>query len=214
MSKKLYAVLLPVVAVAAFAVVPAMASASTAYGTCATGTHSANCPAGQAFTEFTEKREGVNGKKVSTEFVLETEVGAQGIKCTVIDFVGKMWNVGGVGHSHMILVFENCKAFGAELETVCNATNPINGNGIIEGVVTDEVSAAEKVKITIESGFGVKCGTTNLGNVTGSATGSQANASPILKFSKATGLTFDSKPSTISGEVEFVTIEGSKKIYI
>jgi hypothetical protein len=222
MSKKIYAVLLPVLAVVAFAVVPAAASAATKeYGTCATGTTSPQCPSGQAFTAFTEKREGVNGIKVSTEFVLETEkagVGTgEGIKCTVIDFVGKMWNVGKVGHSHLILVFENCKPFGAELEAVCTATNPINGNGIIEGVVTDEVTKEgnpAEVTVTTESGFGVVCGTHNLNKVEGSAKGTQAEKSAVLKFNKATGLTFDTLSATITGEVEFVTITGSKKVYI
>ncbi len=223
--KKLYALALPILAVAAFAIAPSVAAAQQSYGTCAVGTpHSANCPTASTehFTEFPgEARVGVNGIKVGTgEFILEAEkenVGLGiGIKCSVIDFVGKFWNVGGIGHSHLILVFEKCKVFGKELEEKCGA-NLINGNEIIEGVVTDEVTKANpaaQVTVTIESGFGVKCGAVNLGSVTGTATGSQAEKSATLKFAQAKGLTFAGKPSTITGEVEFVTISGSKKVYI
>jgi hypothetical protein len=223
MSRKIYAMLLPVLAVVAFAAVPAVASAVTTkeYGTCATGTTSTQCPSGEAFTPFTEARVGVNGIKKSTEFVLEIEKEGVGtgvaIKCTVIDFVGKMWNVSKVGHSHLILVFENCKAVGAELESACTAANPINGNGIIEGVVTDEVTkegASAEVTVTVESGFGVTCGATNFGGVTLSAKGTQAEKKAVLVFAKAGGLKFAGKPATITGEVEFVTITGSKKVYI
>ena len=213
--RKLYALALPVLAVAAFTIAPSSALAITSYGTCGTvGAHSANCPGTEHFTEFPgEARVGVNGKKVSAEFILENEAKTVDIDCNVIDFVGKFWNVAGVGHSHLILVFEGCKGSGG-LATTCGGANIPNGNGIIEGVVTDEVTAVEKVTVTIESGFGVKCGATNLGAVTGTATGTQTNASAVLKFKEAKGLTFAGEKSQISGEVEFLTIEGGKKVYI
>jgi len=115
MSKKIYAMLLPVVAVVAFAVVPSVASAQKTYGTCAVGTpHSGNCPSAttEHFTEFApEKRVPVFGNKVSAKFVLETETGKGKIECPELETAGLFWNTtGGVGHSDLKVAFERLQS--------------------------------------------------------------------------------------------------------
>ncbi|MGO9322464.1 MAG: hypothetical protein ACLQBY_16930 [Solirubrobacteraceae bacterium] len=213
MTKKLMSSVVPLIAVAAFAVMPAMAQAETkSYGTCATGTPETKppCPTGQKFTAFTENEHiAVYGKKVSTTFVLENEAKTADITCTTLQAGGLFWNVtGDIGKSHVILNFDGCTGTG--LLAGCSI-NPLT-NHEIEGVVTDEVLTETTVKVTIESGFNVKCGTTELGNVTGSVTGTQSGS--VLKFKEAKGLTFAGEPSTITGEVEFITSETGKKVYI
>jgi hypothetical protein len=211
--RKLYAVALPVLAVVAFAVAPAAASAATTYGTCTTGTHSApECPTGEKFTAFTEERVAVVDKKVSTNFVLENVAGTAGIECTVFKSAGFDWNAGGFGKSEEILVFEKCVGTGG-LATACPA-GVINGNGIIQGTATNEVTNATKVKINITGGFSVKCGASSFGSVTGEATGLQTAETAVLKFAAATGLTFNGAAATITGEAETETVETKKKVFI
>ena len=125
-----------------------------------------------------------------------------------------MWNELTIGHSHMVLRFGKCTVKGATLEMFCTVANPINGNGTIEGVVTDEIthSSPNEVTVTIESGFGVKCGTMNFGPVTGSTIGTQGASSAVLVFSGG-GLSFAGKAATIAGEVEFLTNAG-KKVFV
>jgi len=210
--RKMMLSVLPLLAFAAFVVAPAAAQAETKeFGTCVAKSGEkakAPCEAGFVFTPFTEKREPVVSKnKAGTVFVLESTNKEADIECTTFEDVGKNWNVSKVGHSHLILVFEGCTGSG----TLKGCTP--NGNGIIEGVVTGEVTSETAVKITIESGFNVKCGTEELGNVTGTASGTQAVSSNVLKFSKATGLTFAGKASTITGEDETETF-GKAKVFI
>lgn len=218
MSKKLYAALLPVLVVGAFTAMPAIASANTtAYGTCVAEKGHAKegpCKVEEKFVAFTEKREAVISKNHSASFVLENEEKTADITCTVLEDVGKFWNVGGVGHSHLIVVFEGCTGTGALKECSINPKE----NHVIEGVVTDLVLAGGlTVEIKIESGFNVKClkggVEEELGNVTGSAVGSQAEGSAVLKFKEAKGLKFLGKPSTITGEDETETF-GKKPVFI
>lgn len=216
MSRKIYAMLLPVLAVVAFAAVPAVASASKVYGACGGAGSSVQCPTGQAFTEFTLFGESVAAKKMSTSFVLKA--GEESITCTALVGGGAMWNEGSptVGHSHIVLRFGKCTAAGAVLGAACTAAKPINGNETIEGVVTDTVTKEgnpANVTIKIESGFPVECGGTLIGTVSGTAVGEQAEKKSILAFSGASGLSFAGKASTITGEVEFLTV-GGLKVYI
>lgn len=206
MSKKILIGLAPILAAAAFAAMPAMASARTTYGT----------EAGGVFTAFTEfKHEAVISKKAgAAPFVLENEAKTADIECSSFAAAGFVWNVGGVGHSHFILVFDGCKGSGALAGCEINPKT----NHEIEGTVTDEVLTETTVKVTIESGFNVKClkegVEEELGNVTGSVTGTQTAKTAILKFAKATGLTFLGMGATISGEDETETTPGGKKVII
>ncbi|MGO9322414.1 MAG: hypothetical protein ACLQBY_16655 [Solirubrobacteraceae bacterium] len=216
--KKLLISLAPLLAVVAFAVMPAMAQAETrSYGTCATGTPETKppCKTGEHFTPFAEGvRIPVVSTIVSANFVLENEAETAGITCTTFENAGFVWNTAGdIGHSHLILVFDGCTGSGT-LATVCKAPNIPNGNGIIEGVVTDEVISETEVEVTIESGFNVKCGTTELGDVTGKVKGTVvASKGYELEFVKAKGLLFAGEKSTITGTDATETTSG-KKVYI
>jgi hypothetical protein len=215
MSKKLLMGLAPLLAVAAFAIVPAAASAVTTYGTCGTvGGASANCPGTEHFTPFAgEKRVAVFGKKVSGLFVLENEAKTADIECSEFTAGGLDWNKAGIGHSHTVLAFEGCKGSGT-LAAVCPA-GVINGNGIIQGDVNDEVKNFNHVDIAIVDGFEVVCGTTNLGSVTGAVTCEQPEKSAVLKCVKAAGLKFAGENATITGESEFLTsLAPNKKVFI
>jgi hypothetical protein len=191
----------PLLAVAAFAIVPAAASAVTTYGTCAgTGT-SSNCPSGQKFTAFTAVTKVISYNPAGTTFKLENEAKTAGIECGYLSDRGTVENVAGVGKSTLKLVFAECKGSG-EL-AACEINPPSN---VITGNVTDEVKTATTVEIKITSGgFNVKCGATELGDVTGSATGTQAARTNRLKFTAASGLAFLGAPATITGEDELYT---------
>jgi hypothetical protein len=213
--KKLMLGLAPLLLVAAFAAMPAMAQAETKeYGTCEKGTPETKppCAAGEKFVPFGEKRVKVMSKnKAGSVFVLENEAKTADIECSKLQDAGFAWNIKKVGHDHEILVFEECKGSGA-LKEVCTAAN-INtstGAGIIEGVITSENISETETKITIESGFEIVCGTTSFGKVTGSATGKVEKSTNVLKFSKATGLEFNKEKSTITGEDELETQTGGK----
>jgi hypothetical protein len=212
----------PLLAVAAFAIAPAAASAVTTYGTCAAGPpHSANCPGTEDFTAFPEfEHVSVLSKKAtgSGNFILENEAKTADIECSTFSDSGYVRNVVLVGHSVEFLVFDGCKGSGA-FEKKCSAINAKNNNEI-EGFVSNEVLTETTVKITIESGFNVKClekegkkEEEELGNVTGTATGTQTKATNVLKFAKATGLKFAGEPATITGEDELETTSG-KKVFI
>jgi hypothetical protein len=216
--KKLLLGVAPLLAVIAFAAMPALAQAETkAYGICeAEKGHAKEGPCAveekfKAFTEF--KHEEVRNKKVSTLFVLESASKA-GIECKSYKSIGYNWNVGGVGMSEESLNYDECVP-NATLKLKCEAVNAKN-NHEIQGSVTNEVTKETTVKVTISEGFNVKClekGTeVELGNVTGAVTGTQTGA--VLKFAKATGLTFAGEASTITGESETETIEGKKKVFI
>jgi hypothetical protein len=219
--KKLYVLSLPLLAVVAFAIASATASAVTSYGTCQElAATSTNCPAGEKFHEFPEfEHIGVDTREVSKAFVLENEAKTAGIECTSLEDIGYFFNIlnaagtAEVGHSNEVLLFDSCKGTGALAACEINPKT----NHEIEGTVTNEVVKENEVKITITSGFNVKCkeGTEEKeeGGVTGSATGTQTVKTNVLKFAKATGLTFAMAPATITGEVEAFTLQG-KKVYI
>jgi hypothetical protein len=217
--KKLMLSVVPLLAVIAFAAMPAMASAATKeYGTCATGTPETKppCKTGEKFTAFKGKTEftAVTGKKVSAKFVLEAEGSVAGIECTSYTSAGKEWNESGVGQSEETLTFDECKGTGALAG--CEV-NPTTAKHEITGVVTNVVLSETEIEIKVVSGFNVKCGTTEEGNVTGSAKGTQALSSNVTKFpAKATefNLKFAGLDSSITGEAETVTTTGSKKVFI
>jgi hypothetical protein len=215
MSKKLYVAFAPLLAVAAFAVMPAVASAFTEYGTCGTvGAHTANCPGTEHFTPFpNEERVSVYGKKVSTTFVLENEAETAGIECSKLADSGFNWNVLTVGHSFVGLAFQGCKGIKG-LATTCGAGSLPNGNGIIEGDVSDIVLTELTVEVKIEHDFNVECGTTNLGPVTGAVVGSQPAKKGVLKFAKAKGLKFAGENAQITGENETKQAETNKAVVI
>jgi len=215
MSNKIYAMLLPVLAIAAFASMSGAAQASTLYGTCVAEKPHAKevpCKVEEKFVPFTEERVPVIDKKVSVKFVLENAGATAGIECTVFKSVGFFWNAGGFGKSEEILVFEKCKGTGA-LATPCPA-GVINGNGIIQGVITNEVVTEEKVKINIVRGFPVVCGASNFGSVTEGTTGVQTKETAVLKFAATGGLKFNGESVTITGEAETETIESKLKVFI
>jgi hypothetical protein len=215
MSKKIYAALLPVLAVVAFAIVPSMASAATSWGTCQeAATTSTNCPAGEKFNEFPEfEHIGIDTRMVGEKFVLENVAKTADIECFSLENIGYDFNIGKVGHSREILVFDSCKGSGLFKECSINSKT----NHEIEGDVTNEVVAATEVKITLTTGFNVKClkggVEENLGEVTGSVTGKQTEKTNVLKFAKVAGLKFAGEEATINGEVEAFTLQG-KKVYI
>ncbi len=192
MSKTILMSVAPLLAVAAFAIAPAAASAVTTYGTCASGTHSANCPAGEKYTAFTAVTK-VRDKKAagSGNFILTTAAGT--IECTAVFSAGTDENVGTVGHSKDTLIFEGCTT---KFETAtCKVAT--GGSKVITGEVTDEVTSETTVKITVTGGFeinfqGNEAGcppeNTEVGTVTGTATGTQAKATNVLVFAAATGL--------------------------
>jgi hypothetical protein len=213
--KKLYALSLPLLAVAAFAIAPATASAITSYGTCQeAATTSANCPTGEKFNEFPEfEHIGIDDRMVSAKFVLENEAKTSDVECTSLESIGYFYNIEKKGHSREILVFDSCVGSGTLKGCSINSKT----NHEIEGDITNEVLNEKEVKITITSGFNVKCLEGGVekedGNVTGSATGTQTVKTNVLKFVKATGLEFGGAPATITGEVEVFTLQG-KKVYI
>jgi hypothetical protein len=215
--KKLILAVAPIAVAAALFVMPAMASAATtAYGTCATGTPETKppCKTGEHFTEFTEfKHEPVIDKKVSTEFVLENEAGTLDVDCSSFSSIGYFENIKKVGHSHEILVFDGCKGTGGLKECKINPAT----NNEIEGVITNVVKSETEVEFTITEGFEVICElpteTKNLGTVTGTFKGTVGASSAIVKFAKAKGLKFAGEASTITGEAETETTSG-KKVFI
>jgi hypothetical protein len=216
MSKKLLLSLAPLLAVAAFAIAPAAASAATTYGTCAPGVHSANCPVGDKFTAFPagEKVNVVSFKAPGTgNFILENVTKTADIDCSSLVKQGHVENVGGIGKSLLKVAFDECKGSG-EL-AACTINSPTEA---IVGSVSDEVKTATTVEITIVTGFNVKCRVgaeeIELGNVTGKVTGTQANATNILTFSKAGGLTFLGAGLTITGSDILYTEVGLKPVYI
>ena len=199
MSKRLLAMLLPVLAAAAFAVVPAMAQAATKeYGTLS----------GVEFQPFTAATNVTSTG--TTAFVLENEAKTAGIECSGLTDKGTDENIAGVGHSTDTLTFTGCKGIKG-LAVTC-AT--VNGTGEITGVVTDEVTKPTKVEIKIKEGFSVVCGGTPLGNVTGTASGTQKAETNSLAFKKAKGLTFAGEASTITGTNTTVTEVGAKEVLI
>jgi hypothetical protein len=154
-------------------------------------------------------------KELAPNSSLENEAKTVGLACTAISAEGVAWTTATAGHRHLALTLEGCRGT-MDLAMACGGANIPNGNGSIEGVVTDEATkeAPGEVKVTIESGFGIVCGATNFGAMTGSPHGTQATASAVLKFAKAGGITFAGEKMVITGELELLTIAGSKKLFI
>ena len=219
MSKKILMGLAPLLAVAAFAMTSAAAQAQTTYGICEAGPpHTANCPGTEKFKAFPEfVHEEVRDVKVSGSFVLENEAENAGIECKSFKSIGYVWNVAGVGMSEESLNFDECTPIKG-LATLCTGGVNVKNNHEIQGSITNEVTGEEKVTITVSEGFNVKCKTATeeveLGNVTGSATGTQTKATTHLKFAKAKGLKFHGENAQITGEAETVLISNLKKVYI
>jgi hypothetical protein len=222
MIKKLMLGLVPLLAVVAFAVMPAMASANTReYGTCEIGTpQGAECPSGEKkFTAFTTTVKVLNEKAFgSGNFILTNIKTKTTIECETLISSGSMKNVGGVGMSTETLIFNHCFTLVGALK--CRVSSVGAGAGVIVTTVTDEVVVGgEKVKVTLPAGgialvfsgpppVGCPPAGTVIGNVKGNATGSQAVASGELIFTAAPGLELNGEPSTITGSVETYTESG------
>jgi hypothetical protein len=206
-------------AVAALAVVPAMASASTTeYGTCEAAAGHAKegpCKAGEKFSPFTEAHVAVTGKLTSSHMSLQVR-GLEGIECKTLSAIGYDWNRAGVGHGQIIYAFEGCIGTGV-LREACGASKPLNGDGIWEGTFTNEVSSgglSVKLVPPLGEAFDMICGEYDFGPITGSTTGSQPEASNVLHFSKVGSLkAFWDEETELTGEIEFETLAG-KKVYI
>jgi hypothetical protein len=204
MSKKALAVLAPLLAIVAFAAIPAFAQAATReYGT---------ENAKGVFKAFAEgKKEKVTLSKASAVFTLENEAETADIECSTFESEKYIeTNTGGIGHSEGTLIFDDCEGTGELAGCIPNeATTP----GEIIGKITDEVDASgTEVTITIVSGFDVNCFGVDLGTVTGKATGSQPAKSNVVTFTKAPGLKFLGQNSTITGASE--AFKGTKGVVI
>jgi hypothetical protein len=216
--RKLVLGLVSLLAVAALAVVPAMASASTReYGTCEAAEGHAKegpCKAGEKFSLFTEAHVAVTGK---LKGVLRLEVrGLEGIECKTLSAIGYDWNRAGVGHGQTIYAFEGCVGVGL-LHEACGASKPLNGDGIWEGTFTNEVSSgglSVKLVPPLGEAFDMICGEYDFGAITGSTTGSQPEGSNVLHFSRVGSLkAFWDEETELTAEIEFETLAG-KKVYI
>jgi hypothetical protein len=222
MIRKLLLMLTPMLAVAAFAVVPVFAQAETkTYGTCSLGApqEPLHCPEGEkTFTAFAnETPVKILGQKAlgSGNFILTMAAGAK-IECeSLIDF-GEDENIGGVGNSKATLSFHHCFTIFEGLKCKINTTGA--GAGVVVGVVTAKVITETTVKVTVTSGFalrisgpppaGCPAAGTTIGTITGSATGTQAKGSNALVFAAATGLKLNGEASTITGSNETFTEAG------
>jgi hypothetical protein len=224
--KKILMGLAPLLVVAAFAVMPAMASAANEhYGVCEVGgTHSAECPEGEkafvAFPELTPFFIKTEKTFNSGPFILKAAGGGV-IECEGLINQGEVENVAGIGISYERLVFHHCFTI---FETKkCKVNTAGSGVGVIVGLVTDEVIAGGLgVKITVVRGFairfsGVPAGCpaagTAVGTVTGSATGTQARGSNDLVFSKTKGFKLGAEETEITGNVETYT-DGGRPVVI
>ncbi len=211
-KKFLFTSLAALLALAAFAVMPAMASAATReYGTCAKAAPETKppCAAKYKFTPFKEgeaipvltKNVALTGK-----FIFQNEAEpVNGWECEKLSGQGIIINLGGVGHSESTLIFEKCKGTGAY--SFCNR-GKINGSEKIEGLVSDEVNAAGEDEVTIRAGFYIACEISpnsflDLGQPTGGLTGQEVPGKGYAtNFNKAKGEVFGAEPMTVSGDSE------------
>lgn len=225
MIKKLMIGLAPLLGVAAFAVMPALAQAETkAYGTCVNTTEALEehppCPVGEkTFTAFG------NGTpvKVLTEktynggnFILKAPSGT--IECEDLKDSGTVENVAGVGNSKETLIFTHCSAGGCRVQTAGA------GAGVIRTEVTDKVLTETTVEIKVPaagivivfSGSPGGCPEPGkeVGKVTGSVIGSQAKGSNDLVFAAAKGLKFKGEESELTGNDETYTEATGKPVVI
>jgi hypothetical protein len=228
MSKKLYAAFVPLLAIAAFMVVPTIAQAETKqYGTCKKGVpHTANCPTSEGFVEFTDGVAVNVVSKGATNFVLVDEVTGATITCTTFSDEGTVTNVlvGGVsvGTSKLHLEFDHCTITAAPAFPAlvgCSVKTPGAPSDTIKGNVTDEVKTETTVEVAVVNGFELETdGTpapcpsgTKLGTVTGKATGTEAKGSNDLVFTNATGLFLGTDKANISGSDVTVTAAEPKE---
>jgi hypothetical protein len=224
MIKKLMLGLAPLLVVAAFAVMPAMASAAhEAYGTCELGGVEEHppCPEGEKkFTAF------VNGTsvKVLTEktfeggpFILKDEKTKAVIECEDLKDSGTVENKEGIGNSKETLLFTRCFTL---VETKkCRVNTAGAGRGVIVANVTNKVLAGGltvEVKVTgsiviVFSGpppVGCPASGTAVGTVTGSVTGTQARGANDLVFAAAKGLKLGTDETELTGNDETYTETG------
>ena len=227
MAKKfIFMSLAPVLAVAAFAVMPAMASAATEYGTCPTKVAPATSPPCNATYKLAPFTEGetwsVAGKKVASTaaFQLVNEEKTAGLECGGYKTYGFDVNVGGVGTSRQTLFYSKCKGILGLAGCVPN-NGTTTGGGPITGEITTKLNGTEEEDVSIVAGgfqtFCVFPGPVqqNLGGVTGLVKGKRL-APPKgqeVEFNETPGLKFAGKNATITGTVETSTVMTKKKIY-
>jgi hypothetical protein len=220
MTKKILIGLAPLLAVAAFAVMPAMASATTAYGTCEVGQPETSppCPEGEKnFTAFTTTVKVLDQKALGNgNFILKDEKTGAVIECEGLISNGTDKNTAGVGESAETLSFHHC--FTIVEGKRCKMSTVGDGAGSIVGTVTDKVITETTVTVTVTGGFALvfsgppptgcpKTGTV-IGTVTGSATGTQAKGSNVLEFSKTKGFKLGTDGTEFTGSVETYTEAG------
>jgi hypothetical protein len=218
--KKLILGAAPVLAVMAFAVMPAMAQAETKeYGTCgATGTVKAvpPCKVGEEFfTPFKVATKVIDKKHGTKPLVLENKAKTADISCTTFSSAGTYENKEKVGHSTDKLTFDGCTGSGAFEGCEVNPKT----NHEITGEITDVVVTEKTVKIEVVKGFDVivVCSgiEKNLGEVTGSAVAKvEGDVSKFQNNPEEFNLVFAGEKSKIEGEAETVTEAGSKPVVI
>jgi hypothetical protein len=224
--RKLILGLVPLLAVVAFAAMPAMASANTReYGTCETTTKALqeHPPCGENERHFKafgagEKIKVISEKAAGTgKFILEAS--GEVIECESLNDEGTVENVGGIGKSHFTsLLFDKCKVATGALKG-CLLNN-------IEGSVEDEVLAGgEEVAIFNLKGFVVEtsskpagCPDESLGAVTltegKQLIGKEAPGSNHLVFSKAPNLKFLGEEAFLTGTDATTRASNGKPVYI
>jgi hypothetical protein len=223
MTRKLLLMVAPVLVLAAFSVMPAMASAANEhYGTCETGGTEEHppCPAGEK--KFTAFKESEKVKVLSEKtfgggnFILKDEKTKAVIECEDLKDSGTVENVGGIGKSTETLLFVRCTTAVSTLKCPVNTAGA--GSGVIVAHVTNEVLAGGlTVKITLTNNVvivtsgpppaGCPAGTA-VGTVKGSVTGTQARGSNDLVFKEAKGLKFNEEESELTGNDETYTETG------
>ena len=214
MSRKfVFALIAPVLAVAAFVVMPAMASAAPAWYLCLnlgegngkyTNQH-CNVLGGEEAWEWMELKTGESAMITShgtTSFSLVT--GPNTITCTTLKDEGTITG-GRPGTDTTTLHFSGCS-----LNGVC-PINPISGtvSSALEGAgpIFDRISINPAAPFVIEGTAGsAPCPEGPIGIVTGSAAG-EVNGSKLV-FAAVGGLEFNGEPSTIEGTDVQETLEG------
>jgi hypothetical protein len=224
MTRKLILMVAPVLMLAAFSVMPTMASAANeAYGVCELGgTHTAECPAGEK--KFTAFANGTPVKVLSEKtfkggnFILKDEKTKAIIECEDLKDSGTFENLAGVGNSKETLLFIRCTTAVGELKCPVNTAGA--GSGVIHAEVTNKVLAGGltvEIKVPaagivlVFSGpppTGCPASGTAAGTVTGSTTGTQARGSNDLVFAASKGLKFNGEESELTGNDETYTETG------
>jgi len=221
MSKKFFSISVAILALAAFAVVPAMASAHE-FGNCnKTGTAGIHPPCTTSGKVFTPLTGGATGTAIVTKgdtggFKLKNDTTpTNGIECAKEGGQGVTINTGGTGTGAEVATFEKCKGVGALAfcqTVVSGSAQKINGTEKIIGAVEYFASGANETTVKVVTGsFEVACtggtpeSTVNLGTVTGEITGKAVSGKPYeLAFTEAHGLTFAGEGSNQTGTQENV----------